>query len=95
MFSVAEKLQPERFDAQVVVLWDEYDSVIGNALLEQVKQSTLTELPSASSQLIASHLATLRRLGAIVKGLQSSTRLFFVTGISRLALAVRLCVCAF
>ncbi len=95
MFSFAKKLQPERFDAKVVVLWDEYDSVIGNALLEHVQLSPSTELPPASSQLISSHLATLRGLGIAMKSMQSSTRLFFVTGTSRLALAVRLCELAY
>jgi hypothetical protein len=92
MFLVAQRLQPERFDAKIVVLWDEYDSVIGSALLDQVQQSPSTELSPASSQLISSHLETLRGLGIAMKGMQSSTRLFFVTGISRLALSVRLAV---
>jgi hypothetical protein len=95
MFWEAQCLQPARFDAQVVVLWDEYDSVIGNALLEHVEQSKSTELPPASSQLISSHLETLRGLASVVKGMQKNTRLFFVTGTSRLALAVRFTIGAF
>ncbi len=92
MFLVAQRLQPERFDSKIVVLWDEYDAVIGNALLDDVQQSPSTKLPRASSQLISSHLKTLRGLGIAMKGLQSSTQLFFVTGVSRLALSVRLAV---
>ncbi len=95
MFWEAQCLQPARFDAKVVVLWDEYDSVIGNALLLQQQQSPSIELPPASSQLISSHLETLRGLGMAMKGMQKNTRLFFVTGISRLALAVRFTIGAF
>ena len=93
MFLVAEKLQPERFNANVVVLWDEYGSVVGNALIEQVQQSPPSVLPSSSSsslssELILSHLHMVRRLCKVMKD-ECRTRLFFVTGVARLNLSVQ------
>jgi hypothetical protein len=83
MFSVAKRIQPNRFDSSVVVLLDEFGSVVGNALIKQAQQSPQTESP-----LISSHLDMVRRLCTFMKD-ERRTQLFFVTGIAQLNLSVR------
>jgi hypothetical protein len=93
MFLVAQKLQPDRFDARVVVLWDEYDSVCSELLLKQAdfNEESATYTKSASelnAKALNQHITVLRDLGQLMKDMQLKTRMFFVTGITRIALTV-------
>jgi hypothetical protein len=79
MFTVAQMLQPDQFDSRLVVLWDEYDTVY-NSMLLNAEQSHSTH----------SHTVHLCELANTMKDMNSDkVRLFFVTGITRIAMTVR------